>query len=404
MVCPRNEWIRLFSTFHVNSNVMPTHLPPRVLLATLLFTVAGMHAHVSQAQVSGVLQHDGIERSYLVYAPSGWAPGTSLPLVFVLHGTTQDGQRIMDISSFNDLAEQHQFIAVYPDGLQASWGTGLPGASTADDLGFLEALATQLSLDYGIDSSRVYSCGFSAGGYMSYRLACESTRCFAAVASVSGTMMPAASAACAPIHPTPVMQIHGTSDIVVSYNGGVISGLGAEEVMDQWNAFDNCPADPVVTSVPNTSLFDFSTVDELLYSPCDLNIHNVLLRVNGGGHQWPGTNILLGGIGNINQDINASERIWSFFSNYSCSDVSTGMVSITRDECQAVYDSATQRIIITWNGPVRAWQLSDATGRIVQKGVLTPGTHAISTLEYPPGVFLLIVPGAEGRFLRFAKS
>jgi polyhydroxybutyrate depolymerase len=310
----------------------------------------------------------------------------------------------MDVSRFNDLAEQHQFIVAYPDGLQASWGTGLPGASTADDMGFLEALATQLTVDYGIDSTRVYSCGFSAGGYMSHRLACESTRCFAAIASVSGTMMPTASAACAPIHPTPVMQIHGTSDIVVSYTGGAISGLGAEEVMAQWNAFDNCPTDPVVASLPNTDLFDFCTVDELVYSPCDLNIHNVLLRVNGGGHQWPGTNILLGGIGNINQDIDASERIWSFFGNYTCGDVSTGALSITPEAFNAAYDPANDQLIITWNGPVREWHLLDATGRIVRKGVLTPGTDHISARECPPGVFLLVVSGADGRYLRFAKS
>ena len=141
-----------------------------------------------------------------------------------------------------------------------------------------------------------------------------------------------------------------------------------------------------------------------MYSPCDLSIHNALLRVNGGGHQCPGTNILLGGIGNINQVIDASEHTWSFFSDYSCNDVSTGVVSITRYGFRAVYDPAMERIIITWNGPVRKWQLSDATGRIMHTGALTPGTNAISTLEYPPRVFLLWVPGAAGRILRFAKS
>lgn len=159
------------------------------------------------AQVSGTIVHDGLERGYELHVPSTWSLGQSLPLVFVLHGTTQTGERIMEISNFNALAEANNFIVVYPDGIGGSWNTGIPLASTADDMGLIEALIARFQVDLGVDTLRIYSCGFSAGGYLSYRLACESSRCFAAVASVAGTMTQDASDACVPQHITPVREL-----------------------------------------------------------------------------------------------------------------------------------------------------------------------------------------------------
>lgn len=374
---------------------------PSKVLVTL---TAIAFIEVAPAQVSGTLLHDGLTRSYELYVPSTWSVGQSLPLVFVLHGTTQDGAGIMDITDFNSIAEAEGFIAIYPDGIGGSWNTGIAGASTADDLGLMDALATEMTLQYGIDTTRVYSCGFSAGGYMSHRLACESPRCFAAIASVAGTMTVAASAACAPSHITPVMQVHGTADFVVAYNGGAIAGLGAEAVLAQWNGYNGCPASPVITALPNIDPLDLSTVEQQVWSPCATGSSNVLLKVIGGGHQWPGTTALLGGIGVINRDIDASAEIWDFFSDHACGTNSTAVSATPVRPTSVRYTSGEEALLVLEVPSSTTFQLLDLRGRVWLEGVLAQGDNRLSVRSLAAGIYLFRsgLPGTPA--MRFVKT
>jgi polyhydroxybutyrate depolymerase len=307
-------------------------------------------------------------RTYTYYTPTSSSQAPAL--VFVLHGTTQDGAQIMNISAFNDIAETNHFIAVYPDGVGNIWNVGfdIPGASTADDLGFIEALVDKFVNEFGADATRVYSCGFSAGGYMSHRLACESSRCFAAIASVSGTMSPAWGDTCAPAYLTSVMQIHGTSDLVVPYNGGTsTTGYSVPQVLEKWQTILSCDATPSVTDLPDVSLLDLSTVQKENYNNCSSNYNLTLLKVNSGGHMWPGTDVILSGIGTINRDINASQEIWDFFSNHQC----PANVDITENGASQLFFTLTPdrqfSVQSTFSIP-RQFNVVNAMGSLVLKG------------------------------------
>ncbi len=295
-----------------------------------VFFILTMLSTICHAQINSGFQFDGQNRSYIVYTPAIYNPGTPVPLVFVLHGLTQSGQSIMNVSNFNAIADTANFILVYPDGIGNSWNinANLPGSSTTNDIGFIEALIDTISANYSIDQNRIYSCGFSAGGFMSHMLACKSSRCFAAIASVAGTMTDSVYNTCSPAFNLPVLQIHGTSDNIVNFNGS-LGNKSATDVVDFWKNFNGCNAAPVITSLPNTSLLDFSTVQLLDYSPCSNDNLVQMLKVNGGGHQWPGTSSLLGGLGTINMDINASAEIWNFFRSYSCNSTTQGINSST---------------------------------------------------------------------------
>ncbi|MBK6932937.1 MAG: prolyl oligopeptidase family serine peptidase [Saprospirales bacterium] len=200
----------------------------------LLFLVAltGLSTAAS-AQVNGSFEFEGQQRSYTAYVPADWTPADRWPLVFVLHGFTQTGQAIMDISGFNAVADTNRFICVYPNGINNGWNTNnpFPGSSTANDVGFILALADTLTGQYHVDPRRMYACGFSAGGFMSHKLACEASDRFAAIASVSGTMTSTAFGLCQPIRPMPVLQIHGTADGVVAYNGS-FANLPVQTILD----------------------------------------------------------------------------------------------------------------------------------------------------------------------------
>ena len=123
-------------------------------IALVLFLFANFK---SNAQISSSISFGGQSRSFIVYAPASYIPGNPVPLVFVLHGLTQTGQAIMNVSNFNSVADTANFILVYPDGISNAWNinANLPGASTADDIGFIEALIDTISVNYTIDQNNI---------------------------------------------------------------------------------------------------------------------------------------------------------------------------------------------------------------------------------------------------------
>jgi len=297
----------LCSLFHSHNH------HPRLLIASvlILFFEVWFLSGVSVAQQSRTLQHGGLTRNYLVYTPPGHQLADSLPLVLVLHGFSQTHTGIMNGTQFNALAAVERFVIAYPAGINNAWNTntGLPGGSTADDVGFLSLLVDCMQVQYGISRRNVFSCGFSAGGYMSYRLACERPERFRAVASVSGTMTSAMLNACFPSLPVSVMHIHGTADAVVAYNGG-FGGVSVQNCLDLWKNRNGC-GNATTTNLPDLAN-DGSSVSLLNYGFCSSTKKLVHYRVNSGGHTWPGapTNF---GLGNLNRDIQANQLIWDFF-------------------------------------------------------------------------------------------
>src|SRR5258706_13749109 len=76
----------------------------------------------------------GIERSYLLYVPA--AVQSPAPVVMVFHGGGGRAQGIMQTTGMNEVADQHRFVAGYPQGLgfglrrgpRGTWNTGGPGS------------------------------------------------------------------------------------------------------------------------------------------------------------------------------------------------------------------------------------------------------------------------------------
>jgi len=91
-----------------------------------------------------------------------------------------------------------------------------------------------INLQYHINLRRVYSCGMSNGGFMSYRLACEFSDRFAAIAPVAGCLTDSMEYYCHPSRPMPVLHFHGTTDPLVNYNGGLTGIKSVEETLQYW--------------------------------------------------------------------------------------------------------------------------------------------------------------------------
>jgi len=297
-----------------------------ILLLVLSFTCSHLFA---QTNITGGFTHDGIAREYKIYIPAIYSPSTPVPVVFNLHGYGSNMNEQELYGTFMTIADTANFIIVHPNGtLDASnmrnWNSF--GISTIDDIGFLSRLLDTVVANYSVNTARVYATGMSNGGYMSYELACNLNNRITAIASVTGSMTPPKLTACNPARPTPIMQIHGTADATVPYNGNGFS-TGIESLVNNWVNKNNCNTTPTTNNVPNTNTTDGCTAVQYIYSGGANGASVELFKVINGGHTWPGAPVA---IGVTNMDFNASKEIWRFFSQFSMDQLlsSTEMVQL----------------------------------------------------------------------------
>lgn len=190
------------------------------------------------------IDHDGLVRTYDVYVPSSYSGAEAVPLVVDSHGLTADSDDQRNRSGFQQLADDVGFIVAFPNGRGGLWNDGLT-SSTSDDIGFIVAMVDQLSSEANIDAHRVYATGFSAGGSVTHRLACEATDIFAAFASFASSVPTSWSeATCAASRPFSLMTTRGTTDQVVPFGGGTVLNLGsvisANAAFEFWADLNEC--------------------------------------------------------------------------------------------------------------------------------------------------------------------
>lgn len=270
----------------------------------------------SQQTINGTLTHDGITREYILYVPKSYTTSDALPMVLNFHGYTSSANSQMFYGNFRAIADRENFLVVHPQGTVGDDGETYWNAqwnpNGIDDIGFTAALIDSISAKFNVNQKRIYSTGMSNGGFMSYTLACELSDRIAAIASVTGTMtVDQLNNSCNPENTTPIMQIHGTDDSVVPYDGNVWMAP-IEDVLDFWREKNACQPYEF-TKVDDISTNDDSTVEHEVNRGCAENADVEFFRINGGTHTWPGSAI---DFGVTNYDINASEEIWRFFSQY----------------------------------------------------------------------------------------
>jgi len=357
----------------------------------------------SSGQEQRTMVFQGQQRNFILYVPSNLPADFRPPLVFVLHGFTQNSSAIMAFSGFNALAENQNFVVAYADGVGNAWNTnsGFPGGSTADDVGFLNTLIDSLQAELAIDTTRVYACGFSAGAFMSHRLACELSYRIRAIAAVSGTMSSAAFSACNPSNSVPVLQIHGTADAVVSYGGG-FANVAVESTMDFWAQRNACGGTPSVEPLPDSNTADGSTVERHVYGSCTTGAETELLKVLSGGHSWPG-DLGSSGVGNTNRDINASQEIWNFFNRFGGSPNGTGSF-LPQTSALFIYPNpATNWLQLPDEVSVNtAWRITDISGRDLTAQVKRLANTSLDVTDLPDGLYVIqLVHGTQSNCYRF---
>src|SRR5690606_1575024 len=211
-----------------------------------------------------------------------------------------NGSQQAFFADMNPTADAENFLVVYPEGTvnadgRRAWNAG--GCCTdheVDDVGFVRAMLDDLDTRLCIDPTRRFATGMSNGGLMSFRLGCEASDQFAAIAPVAGVLL--ALGACNPSRPVPLWQIHGTIDELVPFDG-------ARDSAEEWAAINGC-ASATETSYQNgvvtCETWACPTAAEVEFCTCE-----------GVNHCWPGQLFCVDPPST--DDIDSTATIWAFF-------------------------------------------------------------------------------------------
>ena len=372
----------------------------RFILVLLLFVVFTFSSFAQQT-INASITHDGIQRNYILYIPEIYDGNTAVPLILNFHGFGSNATQQMFYGDFRDIADTEGFLLVHPEGTtfigNQFWNVGFPGiSSTIDDVGFTEALIDELATLYTIDLDRVYATGMSNGGFMSFLLACQLSEKIAAVASVTGSMTQDTFDDCNAQRPTPVLQIHGTEDDVVLYNGNTLS-IPIADVISYWVDYNNCETTPTTTTFPDIDPSDGSTIEHSVYEDGDNGITTEHMKVIGGGHTWPGSVINTGG---TNQDIDASMEIWLFFSRF---DINGPLSTDDFENNQVtIYPNPTQsKINLSLNYAKEVhYKLFSPLGKQLMTGTITSSNQEIDISHLPSNIYFLKVDNQVFKILK----
>lgn len=174
------------------------------------------------------------QRRYILNVPTNYDDNHPYKLIITYHELNGNDNEMYRQKYYNLLPQSNNTaIFIAPNGTQSSGspcsgtgsgdsGCGWPNQSNAD-LNFVDALVKEIEKNFCVDTTRIFADGWSYGGSMSYKTACERPASGAngyirGVAVYSGSQL---SGTCTPSKPVAYYASHGTHDSVLNYSNGL---------------------------------------------------------------------------------------------------------------------------------------------------------------------------------------
>ena len=265
-------------------------------LTTLLLLCWNLLATNAKTDEMRTVTVNGATRPYWLYVPD--KVSASAPLVLSLHGT---GGHATDKSPFRtSVADQVGCIVAYPQGENIFFpvfGSTLPGwhatGEDSKDIDFFKAVINDVAAHFSIDRKRVYCCGFSNGGMMTYTAACVASDVFAAFSSISGYPINEFHLHQAGPRPVPFLHIHGKADDFVRYRHMPV-------IVDNMVARNGC--NPIPKKTRGTGY------DKSVYEATEGSFPYVYYEIDNMGHN---------DFTSQTEDGNSAMTMWKFMSQYT---------------------------------------------------------------------------------------
>jgi len=173
------------------------------------------------------------QRRYILNVPTNYDNTKPYKLIIVYHELNGNDVEMYNQKFYNLLPQSNNTaIFIVPNGSQSSGpcsgtgsgdsGCGWPNSNN-QDLNFVDALVKATEDNFCVDTNRIFATGWSYGGSMSYKTACErplgaANGYIRGVAVYSGSQL---SGNCTPTKPVAYYASHGTHDSVLNYSNGV---------------------------------------------------------------------------------------------------------------------------------------------------------------------------------------
>ena len=243
------------------------------------------------------------------------------PTVIVLHGGRGTGGRIRRILGLDELAIGSGAVMVYPDGIDGHWNRLRPPDTGPDDAAFLQALVNKLVAEGISDRRRIYLVGFSSGGMLALRTACDHADLIAGVGAIGAALPAEVAATCKPSRPIPTILVNGTADPLVPFLGGKANLTddkgelaSTEATLAPFAQAAGCTTARTASALPDRDPNDGSRVAVERFNGCKVPVE--LIRVDGGGHTIPGRPTVSNRgvpVGAQNNDFDAGRQVFEFF-------------------------------------------------------------------------------------------
>ncbi len=256
-------------------------------------------------------------RTATLMIPGGHDYERPLPLVVSLHGYSSNGNWGASYLDLFDSVLHNEHLLLYPDGTMNPTALRFWNATPAccnywdqevDDVDWLIGMIDEAVSLYGADPDGIVFVGHSNGGFMSHRMACEQGNRIRGIVSFAGSTFDSFDENCADTGHPNILQVHGTFDLVIYYEGGYDHDPwdnewnyypGAESTVESWANRSGCDSD-----YTNMGELDLDTpagvndTDMLEHLNCVEGNRVALWRINEGSHapafvegQFPNTTI-----------------------------------------------------------------------------------------------------------------
>lgn len=295
----------------------------------------GIQNILAQTRRDFTFKFDGVDRTFIVVKPTGATPAGGYPVVFMLHGTSGDGEKFYTISGWKEKGEVEKFITVFPSSLAfcilnfpnnnpvntTRWHTGdliedkCPNVQQTfkDDVKFIRKIVDTIKLNYTVNAKKVFASGFSNGCSMIHKLANEAPDVFAAVAGGSSVLHQLDSSK--PSRKIPIWNIVGADDDRFTTAIGITPlPMGGDSILTLLDSYikrvQGCEG--LTNAFTKTSNAFSNTYTYKTPKTGEAPTTFVFTLIKGMAHVYPN---------GVNQPFAAADYFWDFFKQAPTTDV-----------------------------------------------------------------------------------
>ncbi len=236
-------------------------------------------------------------RTFLLHLPPA-ASSHRVPLVIVFHGHTGNAEVARNSSQMNAAADSMGMAVAYADGsgrvrgIGLSWNAGSccgwAQANKVDEMGFVDSLRATLTRSGRIDSTSVFAAGFSAGGMLALKVACERPGVVRGVADLAGAMP---NYPCPAHGPVGVLLVRGDDDedlredyAAQRAEGALPFAISTDSAVRFWERVNQCTGreERIVQQSPRVP------VRARIATGCQRGGGVTIVSIPHHPHAWPG--------------------------------------------------------------------------------------------------------------------